>query len=191
MGLAGWPGAGDGRAVATHALRVDRLWGGGCAKPSEAHRWRLSWSTDGLVFSVEAPWHEDPAPPGAPGVLDGLWDYEVSELFIASSSGRYVEVEVGPWGHQLVLAFSEPRQRQADPLRLDWLEVIRSGDRWRARGCVGRSLIPDGADRAAAFAMRGVAPRRHLTSCPLPGPTPDFHQPHSFPRWSPEFKRPE
>jgi len=46
-------------------------------------------------IDVDAPLYNDPKSPTAqPGPVDGLWDYEVVEVFLLGSEQRYLEVEV-------------------------------------------------------------------------------------------------
>lgn len=144
-----------------------------------------------MVVEFRAPLHGDPAPPDPPGELDGLWNYEVVELFLAgpaggssppgSSRALYIELEVGPWEHFLALAFSAPRRRSTR-LRPTSFEVKRRASRWRARLSLPFSDLPS-TDihrlRANAFALHGNGrqhPRRHLAAIPVPGELPDFHQ---------------
>ena len=67
----------------------------------------LRWTTrsnDPLLFSLKAP-----APAG---FIDGLWQYGVSELFIAGTpGGGYLEFEMTPEGHWVALRFDAPRKR--------------------------------------------------------------------------------
>ncbi len=53
---------------------------------------------------MEGPFMDDPEPPHQlSGICANLWDYEVIELFFANGKEHYLEVEVGPHGHWLVL----------------------------------------------------------------------------------------
>ena len=62
---------------------IDRLWDGRVAHPGEVARLELTRTPDGLEVFVDAPYHGDRAPPSEPGPTDGLWEYEVVELFLA------------------------------------------------------------------------------------------------------------
>ncbi|RCN30057.1 hypothetical protein ANCCAN_24178 [Ancylostoma caninum] len=62
-------------------------------------------------YLFKAPLFDDPeAPPDPPGILPGLWEYEVVEFFFANNRDQYIEVEVGPHGHWLCLLFDGIRK---------------------------------------------------------------------------------
>lgn len=133
-----------------------------------------------LEVHVDAPLAGDPPPPGPPGPTEALWEHEVVELFILGADARYLEVELGPWGHHLVLQLHGVRQATARLLPAE-LEVQRSGGRWRGVARLDWGLVPPGPHRVNAVAVRGVgAARRWLSAVPLPGPRPDFHQLQRF-----------
>ena len=177
-------------------LEVSLRWGGAPLLPSARSKVSLTVGTTQCTVEVEAPAHGDPPPPGPPGHRYGLWSYEVVELFIASDENpnRYLELELGPHQHFLILAFSSVRspdaiQRsaaahpalsyQASPLPME---------RWRARLTFPTSWLPPGPRwRACAFAIHGRGEQRaYEVSAPLQGDLPDFHQPELFPllSWS-------
>ncbi len=70
----------------------------------------LRWTTrshDPALFSVKPP---SRIPAGT--FTEGLWQYSVSELFIARAHGAgYLEFEMTPDGHWVALRFDAPRQR--------------------------------------------------------------------------------
>lgn len=71
----------------------------------------LRWTTrssDPALFAVKPPLT---IPAGS--FLDGLWNYGISELFIASGvpGGGYLEFEMTPEGHWIALRFDAPRKR--------------------------------------------------------------------------------
>lgn len=43
------------------------------------------------------------------GSLDGLWDYEVVEVFFLGRAERYFELEMSPHGHYLALKLQGAR----------------------------------------------------------------------------------
>jgi len=152
---------------------------------------RLALTRDerALVIRVDAPWHGDPPPPGPPGPCDRLWEHEVVELFLVgplADGPEYLEIELSPHGHHLVLRLHGVRRvvERGLPLEL-MIERVAAG-RWEARAAVPSAWLPHPVERLAAFAIHGSGPaRRYLASTPLPGATPDFHQPARFPRLSP------
>lgn len=161
--------------------RIDRTWDG--APVDDVAAFALARDADHLIVAWVAPLHDDPRPAAPPGLLDGLWQHEVVEVFLAGPDGHYLELEVGPHGHVLGLSFDSVRHRAGPP----WAAEVatRRRDGW----WVGRARVP--AARLPALPWRGHAarihgtPRRYLTSADLSGPTPDFHQPHRWPAWAP------
>ena len=157
-----------------------------------AHRWdgvrlahaaarlRLALEPDALRIEVEAPFHGDPAPTGAAGPTDRLWEHEVVELFIQGSGPAYTEVELGPAGHHLVLRLDGVRQVRDSLLPIDFAAEVLGG-RWRGVARVPRSLLPALPWRGNAYAIHGP-PRARVYSAwqPVPGAQPDFHQPAAF-----------
>lgn len=167
---------------------IDKLWDGRPVAPAEIATVEATWGdTDTLIVTVDAPHYADPPPPAsmptAPGAAEGLWDHEVVELFIAGADGRYLELEIGPGGHTLALAFSAPRVRAALGASLTSVNLtpITSTGRWRAIMGVPSMMLPAAPHAANACAIHGTGPaRRYLSATPLPGPRPDFHQPARF-----------
>lgn len=157
-------------------VQVDTLWDGQPARPDETVRVTLRDGGPHLLFLIDAPYHGDPPPEGPAGVFWKLWEHEVVELFILGLADRYLEVEVGPHGHQIVLQLAGERQAVATRLPLA-VETEIDGDRWRGTAWIPRSYLPEGADRINVTAIHGVGPaRRFLSWAPLPGERPNFHQ---------------
>jgi len=166
-------------------LRVGLTWDGRPVPKDEVAVVRLVGAGDVLEVVVDAPFHRDPPAPAPPGPTPGLWDYEAVELFVAGTAdeGRpsYLEIEMSPHGHHLVLLFRAIRQPSAQGLPLDF-EARVSGDRWRGVARVPSFWLPGPPLRGAAFALHGVGEgRQYLSSVALPGPRPDFHRPGEFP----------
>lgn len=161
-------------------LVVAATWDGAPVGPDEAAQLRLRRDRDVLVVDVDAPFHGDPAPAGAPGPFEGLWEHEVVELFLGGSGDAYLEVELGPHGHHLVLRLSDVRCATERALPLDY-RAERSGARWRGRARLPTAWLPRGPLRGNAYAIHGPAnARRYLAAHAVPGPAPDFHQPARF-----------
>jgi hypothetical protein len=129
-----------------------------------------------VVVTVTAPYHGDPAPPAPAGSTDRLWEYEAVELFLLGRDDAYLEIELGPHGHHLVLQLRGRRNVVAHGLAIGYHAAIGRA-RWRGHAVIPRALLPDHVTRGNAYALHGVGPgRRHLAACPVPGPAPDFHR---------------
>ena len=92
-----------------------------------------------IIFEVDAPFYNDPAPPEPSDkksdidskndkALMGLWDYEVVEaFFLCSKSEQYLEVEIGPHGHHLVLFLNGRKNIIKECLPIKWeVEIGKS-----------------------------------------------------------------
>jgi hypothetical protein len=168
------------------SLKIGGTWDDRPLRDDEGTAVSLSVCADHLLAFVDAAFHGDPPPLAPPGSTPGLWEHEVVEVFVAGEGPpeavEYTELELAPGGHYLVLRFRGVRQRLAAGLPLDYRAAVADG-RWRGVARLPLSTLPPPPWRIAAFALHGAGPdRRHLASVPLPGPRPDFHQPHRFPR---------
>jgi hypothetical protein len=161
-------------------IAVARTWDG-LALPADAcSALELALDDGGLEIRVDAPFHGDPPPPGPPGPTDGLWEFEVVELFLLGADQRYLEVELGPHGHHLVLQLHGPRRVEARGLPLGYT-ASRVGARWTGRAHVPAAWLPAGLAACNAYAIHGTgAGRRHCAAWPVPGPAPDFHRLERF-----------
>lgn len=161
--------------------KVAVTWDGQPVSLREEATLSLDWDDAQAELRVEAPFHGDPPPLGPPGSRPGLWEYEVVELFLVGQDEQYLEIEIGPHGHHLVLEFHGYRHVKRDGLPLA-LEVQREGNRWRATAGFPVAWLPSGLLAANAFAIHGEGPaRRFLAASALPGAAPDFHQIARFP----------
>lgn len=159
---------------------IASTWNGDAALPGETVVVDATLDDAVLVVIVDAPAHDDPPPPAPPGRLDGLWDFEVVELFLLGDDDRYLELELGPHGHWLALDLAGARRVVGRPAPIDF-EAHREGARWRGRARVPASWLPPGLRRANAFAIHGRGPaRRYLAAHPTGGEAPDFHRLASF-----------
>ena len=161
----------------------------------------LEYQDGTLSFKTWAPWWKNPAPDGPPRSLWGLWEYEVIEFFIEGAGGRYLEVEINPYGHYLALMLKAPRQIERKDLTISHLECLRrssqtilNNDRssWSSQGIItseqlpvpyhDEEMIPYWRINSFWCFSRGDQ-RYHCCAHSLPGPHPDFHQPQHFPSW--------
>ncbi len=162
-------------------LRVAKTWDGEPIPEDEQVVFTISAAGAALGIHVDAPFHDDPPPPGGLGPADGLWDYEVAELFIAGgedSGGEtaYTELELSPHGHYLLLRLHGIRQvvTKLEPLAYS---ARIAGGRWHGEALLPGRLLPPPPHRANAYAIHGTGrSRRYLAMTPAPGRAPDFHR---------------
>ena len=166
-------------------IEVGRTWDGYPVPVQERVEVKLVDDGDGLRVYVSAPWHGDPLPEQEPGTVQGLWEYEVVEVFVAQADRPqvYTEIELGPGGHHLALTFTEVRQADRTGVPMVF-ESHRAHGRWQGEARILAEDLPPRPWRVNAFAIHGQgAARRYLSWCPLGGDQPDFHQPGKYPRW--------
>lgn len=164
-------------------LVVGRTWDGALLPEEERAQIKLSYEGDDLRIDVDAPYAGDPAPTEPPGPMDGLWAHEVVEVFVVGLEERYLEIELGPHGHHLVIQLDGIRQRTAALLPIRY-EARIEGDRWRGTAHVPRSYLPVPQVRCNVFRISGPqGSRRYHALAPVPGDKPDFHRIQRFPPW--------
>jgi hypothetical protein len=155
----------------------------GQALPAEQHaELRLSRRGDALQIELDAPYFGDPAPAAAIGACDRLWEYEVCELFIADAGERYLEVELSPHGHHLVLELDGVRRVVRSGLPISYrVALLSDRPRYHGLALVPLAYLPARASRANAYAIHGVgAERVYCAHRPPGGHVPDFHRLESF-----------
>jgi hypothetical protein len=164
-------------------LPIALTWDGLPLEPAEWALLRVGRARRDFTIEVEAPFHADEPPAQAPGSCPGLFGYELVECFLVGESEHYLEIELGPHGHYLLLALAGARNivRQGMPAGYR-AEIDRQRARWRGLITIAEELVPLPVTRVNAFALHGRPPeRRHLCFSPLPGERPDFHQVGRFP----------
>lgn len=162
--------------------RIDKTWSGAPIDPSSHALVKIDLG-DALRVSIDAPFHGDPSPESPPGQLWGLWEHEVVEIFLLGTDRRYLEIELGPFGHHLVLSLHGVRQITGRHAPLS-VHTERLGGRWRGEIGLDVGLVPPGLCAFNAYAIHGLGQgRRHLAAWPVPGETPDFHRLDHFAPW--------
>jgi len=133
----------------------------------------------GVELNVTAPFFNDPKPDGPPGPFFGLWDYEVVEMFFLNDNDEYLEVEVGPWGHHIVLLLQGERNTIAHSLELDYF-ASRGDDTWTGSAMIPPSYFPPNVTRMNAYAIHGTEDKERIYQALYPAPSnsasPDFHR---------------
>ena len=162
-------------------VRVEKRWNGEDCSREDLHAsaW-LSQTDDGVVIRVQALVLEDQKMPEAEvgARFDGLWDFDVVEVFLVGDNHHYLEVELGAGGQWLVLEFDEIRKRSNDHADLQpKFSHIRGDEVWSAEIVIPRDLVPEGFRGMCVFVIAGG---KFLSLVPMPGDEPDFHQPDVF-----------
>jgi hypothetical protein len=144
------------------------------------------------VVEVESPFYGDRPPRSPAGNCPGLWRFEVVEVFLCGPDARYLEIELGPWGHYWSLEFHGVRRAVRRDLPVDYEARIQGG-RFAGRARLEAGWLPAGPLRGNAFAIHagkcanpgvGRAGRCHHAWSAVPGERPDFHRIASFPELS-------
>jgi hypothetical protein len=106
-----------------------------------------------LMIDVEAPFFNDVKPASDADMnLDGLWNFEVVEVFIKGRHDKYIEIEMGPHGHFLILACDGYRQcftRRINPISYV-AKISSDSSRWTAKMVCSIALLPPPTEIAGA-----------------------------------------
>ncbi len=176
-------------------IHLTQLWNGEPVPRGHGGRAALTLDAGLLALSWDLALPDEPRLPDAPeGFVHGLWEHDVIELFLCSRSnpGRYLELEFGPGGHWLALAFSGIREGATELSELDpeLRNEVQPG-RWRGRAALPIALVAKHAGpapwKALVATVTGEA-RVHACWPRVPGQAPDFHQPAA---WAPVLPSPQ
>lgn len=116
-----------------------------------------------VIMTIDAPFYGDP-PPNAPiGPLFRLWDYEVMEVFILGDDNRYLEIEIGPHGHHLVLLLDGYRIIKVHSLELKYEWKVENR-RWTGKVLIPQDYFPKGASKLNCYAIHGQGESRVYSS---------------------------
>ena len=158
------------------AWTIASTWDGVAVDAAERVRVVFERDADSCRVAVDAPFHGDAMPSPSPGPVDGLWNFEVVELFLLGDDDRYLEIELGPWGHYLVLSLEGPRHVVQSGVAIAY-EVQREDRRWHGRARVPAHWIPKPIGAGNAYSIHGVGDARCYRALhPVPGAEPDFHR---------------
>jgi len=123
------------------------------------------------------------APKTPVGFTDGLWEYDVFEIFFARPDGSYLEIEVGPAGHFLVYEFASYRKASdTNPRPLVYTWSVEDGQ-WSGEFTVPLEWlrVPINDCRVNAYQILTTAQgRQYLAWRSIPEIEPDFHRTECF-----------
>lgn len=162
-------------------LVIENTWDGRLLPRKAQVKCTLQPTPDHLRLQIDSPYYHDPEPEGPIGSTDGLWNYEVVEFFVLGHPReheqiQYLEVELSPHGHHLVLRFAGVRNLVGIEAVVDYQATIEE-DRWQGVAHIPWDWIPQGPHRCNLYAIHGVGKRRHyLAMKSLSGKEPDFHR---------------
>jgi len=144
----------------------------------------------GMVVKFDAPFYNDPpisdtVPIDRPFL--GLWNYEVVEAFFLGNDEEYLEIELGPKGHYVLLLLKGPNNLITYQLPLTNYSAICStvSGRWLGEAFIPGEYFPCNITKFNAFGMHGSEPtnRVHVALFPVPHgkyEAPDFHRLEAF-----------
>lgn len=164
-------------------LHIDKNWGG---SPCPDDRlWAdvfLSQTKEGIHLRVQAPMLHEQKIPDAPmgSRVEGLWEFDVVELFLVGPGHQYLEIELGAGGHFLVLGFDSIRHRSdAYESFAPILRFEKTGEKiWTSSLVIPWKMVPENLRALNVFAIMAG---QFLAYSAVPGEQPDFHQPDRYP----------
>lgn len=157
---------------------IDKTWAG------EVIGARTTALVDAAGVTVDAPFYGQDARPEGHGRHPRLWEHEVVEVFLAEGRDEdspYVEIEMGPFGHWLVLGFTGYRRQVPLGEVVLGNDTTIDGDRWRGHLKLEPSWWRGILERARfgnAFAIHQRHGVRRFCAAFDSGHTgpPDFHR---------------
>ncbi len=141
---------------------------------------RVNTASNMLEVHVEAPLFHNTPPSSTPGSTPELWNHEVVELFILGEDERYLEIELGPHGHYLILQLHGTRQVIKQGMSCAYTTTIK-GDSWSGTAHIPTSYLPPNPTHFNLYAIHNTHnQRRYLSLTPTQTKKPDFHNLTSF-----------
>ncbi len=167
-------------SIFSKQLHIKQTWDGNLLPVADQLKLFFSLDAQQLTFKVEAPFYDDVAPSVVPGFTDKLWGYEVVELFLLGASGQYLEIELGPHGHYLIYLLADVRvvSHTVKPLSVS---CTITDDSWQGEITIATADLPENIVAVNGYGVHGQGSnRRYVAVHPVPGESPDFHQPDAF-----------
>lgn len=163
---------------------LNTQWDGQESEHSFAYRLQADESC--LRFTVEFPSRVSGHPEARAGEFTPeLWLYDVAEVFITGSSGKYLEINLSPNSAWWIQGFRAPREPDPE-YEIEMVKAQIIGDSVVleiSRSELERYLGTTGW-RANVTGILNSPDYVFLSASPLPGEQADFHQPAEFPRFS-------
>ena len=173
---------------------IDKSWNGTDLPPESQtlfilKPYKTNDTHSGLYIYFNAPFYNDPVvPEDVPvGTVDKLWNYEVFELFLLAEGGNYLEIELAPKGHYLLLVLNSNRDVLEYGLKLenyktliDASETAEKAGRWHAGTFIPCRYFPGKLQKFNAYSIHKSGSDRFYTAL-FPSPLgkydqPDFHR---------------
>ncbi len=126
-------------------LKIDQTWDASLLPENEQIKMMLDFQDhQKLSIQLIAPYFKNEPPPCPSGSTWGLWQYEVVEVFLVWENHQYLEIEMGPHGHHLVLGLDGIRQIKQAFIPVNY-EAQILGNLWQGRLSLdlGKSILKD------------------------------------------------
>ncbi|XP_046655409.1 uncharacterized protein LOC124348996 isoform X2 [Daphnia pulicaria] len=143
---------------------------------------QLDASLTNLILNVSAPFYNDPAPEKTNGgPFADLYKYEVVHLYLLGYPDlKYLEIELGPWGHYLVVFWNGYYNKVGSldsPLKYSF---NRFGSHWNGSATIPLTYLPPRVYAMNAHSTHGADEKRQSNSLyPVPEgsnqSSPDYH----------------
>lgn len=133
-------------------------------------------------ISASGPFFDDPGPPpcAAGSACDGLWDYEVAEVFFLGKNEKYLEIELSPHGQHLLLLLNGVRKPFLDKMPINYTAKIdRANNTWTGTAKIPIDYFPPDVEKINAYAIHGSGVNRRYESlypASASVSNPDFHR---------------
>lgn len=165
-------------------LSISRRWDGTPLEPLDVLELKIEETPQEIAVEFVAHLTHVYTVPNAPvGFTNGLWDYDVVELFFARPDGSYLEIEVGPAGHWLVYEFSGYREASdKSPRPLQYTAHVDNGE-WRGEFKIPQTWlrVPLQECRMNIYQIRNTETgREYIAWRSIPSIEPDFHRVECF-----------
>jgi hypothetical protein len=126
-------------------LKIDQTWHASPLAENEQITMMLDFQDEQqLSIQLIAPYFRNEPPPCPSGSTWGLWQYEVVEVFLVWENHQYLEIEMGPHGHHLVLGLDGIRQIKQAFIPVNY-EAEILGNLWQGRLSLdlGKSILKE------------------------------------------------